>query len=457
MKSRELIERDRQLIKKVEERLPVKLINLTEIQYRLLRDWQHRFFVITSGRRSRKTLICKRKILEKATDINNKYHRYFHAAPTRDQAYRIFWETIKREYKIFKKKVSDSKLFITLYNNTEVHIVGLDKPQRFEGSPWNGGHITEMADIKTGVLNKHVLPGLADTKGFLLMDGVPEGMTQYHDLALYAAGGPLKEPVVGNPVFLENEEYPEWCYYAWHSGDVIDKEELESQAGKLDEITFDQEFGGAFRSYKGLAYGGFSKENFRECGLKRGEVVRIGMDFNVNPMTATLCHVDLRKPEIEQFGEIYLENSNTYEMVDELDERFGIKTLDHRTKREKYIVYPDSTGKAEKSNATMSDLEILKRAGYGIKANSVNPRIKDRINIVNSMICTKEKEGFKRRYHLNPKTCRRTIRDLQKVERLDDGREDKKQEKEGLVHISSALGYMMSYMFPYRTSKVSLK
>jgi hypothetical protein len=160
------------------------------------------------------------------------------------------------------------------------------------------------------------------------------------------------------------------------------------------------------------------------------------MDFNVDPMTATLGHI--KGDSYEQFGEVWLNNSNTFEMRDELLKRF---ISPHRV-----IIYPDSTGKAEQSNATKSDIAILEDAGFTIHAKSINPRQRDRINNVNSFL---KDRGKLTRYKVNPKTCPKTVNDLNKKESLSDGRLDKKQELEQQIgHISDALGYLISYNFP---------
>jgi hypothetical protein len=65
--------------------------------------------------------------------------------------------------------------------------------------------------------------------------------------------------------------------------------------------------------------------------------------------------------------------------------------------------------------------------------------------------------GGKRRYFANPETCPKTINDLNRVERLPDGRENKKQEEQGLVHISSALGYLINFNFPVLKQEISTK
>ena len=423
-------------------KLPEKLHSLTDRQKQCLDD-EHRFIVNSAGRRSRKTLIFSRKLLLHA--LNNPRTRYFQGAPTRPQAKAIFWQRLKDSTHEFRKGWPvETELKITLLNGSEIHIVGLDKPERIEGQPWHGCHITEFGNLKPGAWGEHIRPTLSDTGGFAYLDGVPEGMNHYYDMALYAAGGSIPEslPMIGS--YAENPDSAEWCYYNWFSEDVLAEAEIMAAKMELDERTYRQEYQGAFESYEGLAYWAFGPENMAAIEYNaphparnfQGEHVHCGMDFNVDPMAATFCHI--RSNNIFQFGEAYLGNSNTYQMVEHINDLFPIGNV---------TIYPDSTGRAMESNATESDIAILRKAGYTIKARSINPRQKDRINAVNSKL--RAGDG-KPHYFINPKTCPKTINDFNKVESLADGRLNKEQEKTGLVHISDAAGYLISYLFPVR-------
>jgi len=161
------------------------------------------------------------------------------------------------------------------------------------------------------------------------------------------------------------------------------------------------------------------------------------MDFNVNPMTATFNHVSGRN--VYQFGEAYLNNSNTYEMRDHISTQFP------NVEPTEIHIYPDSTGKARESNATKSDLKILSEAGFQIHARSVNPRQKDRMNNVNSRMLAGDGHPH---YFVNPVNCPETINGWNRVESTSDGRFDKRQEGIGILDITAAAGYLISYLFP---------
>jgi len=417
------------------QKLPKRLHSLTDRQKQYLNDYDHRFTVLPSGRRSRKTLLSKRKILIHA--LRNPGSRLFHGAPTHRQAKAIFWAQLKEDTRsLWATRPSETELCVRLLGGSEIHVIGLDAPERIEGQPWDGCHITEMGNIKAHAWGENIRPVLSDTNGFAMLDGVPEGINFYYDLALYAAGGALPKTVPIDGAFAESPDDPDWCYYHWFSSDVLNQSEIEAAKRELDERTFKQEYEGSFESYEGLAYYAFGKHNLAPVQHEKERPVHIGMDFNVDPMTATFSHV--MGDDVHQFGEAYLPNSNTWEMVDHIKRRFDIN---------KCFIYPDSTGKARQANASRSNIAILQEAGFPVKARSANPYQIDRINAVNSLL---KDRGPQTRYKVNPATCPKTINDFNKVEALEDGRLNKTQEATGLVHITDALGYKVTYLFPIK-------
>lgn len=423
----------------ISKQLPLKLKNLTPPQIDYYKD-RHRFIVVTAGRRSRKSLIGGRKVLNDSIEYPD--HRYFLSAPTHQQAKNIFWDRFLRDTRLFRKDVSKSELIIKLMNNTELHIFGLDKPERMEGQPWHGGHITEFGNLKADAWDAHIRPALADTGGWAILDGVPEGRNHYYDRALYACDDaiPRTKPYYG--AYHECKKDSEWAFYSWFSSDVLAPSEIDHARQQMDEKTFRQEYEGSFESYGGLAYYTFGAHNFSEVIRDFRKPISVGMDFNVNPMTAVLGTI--RGDSYHQWGEIWLENSNTYEMVEKL------KTYSEYP--EDIHIYPDSTGDARESNAAESDIAILKKAKFKIFANPQNPFIIDRVNAVNSIL---KDHGPKTRYYVNPQECPKTVNDFNRVIRTDDGKLDKKQEEKMIGHISAAVGYLIAYNWPVVESSIS--
>ena len=106
-----------------------------------------RFPVVAAGRRSGKSERFKRFITKYA--LSNPSSKLFIAAPTYNQVKRIYWDDIKllSMSTIYPHKPSETDLIIYLPNQSEIHLVGLDKPERIEGVAWDGGGIDEFADL----------------------------------------------------------------------------------------------------------------------------------------------------------------------------------------------------------------------------------------------------------------------------------------------------------------------
>lgn len=173
----------------------------------------------------------------------------------------------------------------------------------------------------------------------------------------------------------------------------------------------------------GAAYYAFDRETHVQETKQMAGAMYIGMDFNVNPMTAVILQYVNNQFHIHD--EIYLENSDTYKMCDSLIKK-GISGL----------VIPDSTGKNRKTSGK-SDHEILKENGFKIPSVQ-NPFVTDRVNNVNRLLTAN-------RIIINPK-CKKLIGDLEKVSWKDNKLDQKTDSM--LTHISDALGYALWHLEP---------
>ena len=156
---------------------------------------------------------------------------------------------------------------------------------------------------------------------------------------------------------------------------------------------------------------------------------RIGVDFNVSPITAVQGWVHGNK--IYVGDEIWKRDSNTYELADLLYEKFGT----HKT-----TLHPDSTGHARKTSATkkksgavQTDHQILKDKAFILNIKT-NPEVKDRYNCINGLFAHN-------RIIIHP-DCKKLIQDLEKF--THDNKDDM------LSHSSDCLGYMTWAHFPLK-------
>jgi len=412
-----------------------------------------RFNVVPAGRRSGKTEICgKRKLILKAllgSDFPDP--RFFAAAPTRDQAKRIYWKDLKlMTPKEFITNISETMLCITLLNNAEIHVLGMDKPERIEGSPWDGGCLDEYGNMKKETWGEHVRPSLSDRLGWCDFIGVPEGRNHYYDLYKDAQVKCLDDIGKGIP--------PEWNHFHWISADILPDEEIAAAKRDLDELTFQQEYEASFVNFSGRAYYPFDER--KHCAAleydKRADL-EICLDFNVSPGVASVIQEQWLPTSINEetwgdgiIGEVYIpKNSNTVRVCDKLIQDFG------RHKGKLYF-YGDFTGGAKGTAKILgSDWQLVKhkmwahfgrdRCIFNLKAN---PRERDRVNSVNSRLLTMDNDV---KCMVDPSKAPKTIRDFEGVALLEGGSgEIDKNKNPELTHLSDAIGYRVWMKYPVK-------
>ena len=178
----------------------------------------------------------------------------------------------------------------------------------------------------------------------------------------------------------------------------------------------------------GSVYTSYDREvNRSRETLQPGEPIKLGMDFNVGNMAA--CAYVLRE--------------NDWHCVDEIkggrDTPAMIDTIKDRWAGHHVTIYPDASGaNASSKGASISDIGLLRGAGFTIRARPSNPRVKDRILAVNMAFQNK-------RVFVNPDTCPETARCLEQQAYDANGEPDKKT---GLDHQNDAAGYPLAYEMP---------
>ncbi len=423
----------------------VYLKDLTGIQKRYLNDFDHRFFVVSAGRRSRKTLIGENKGL--ITAMQNSNHKAFFAAPTHDQAKQIFWERLVNKTKLLEvqKSISASELTIRLKNGSKLKVVGLDKPSRIEGETpsWNFGLITEMPDCKPEAWAQHVRPLFSDTNGICILDGVPDARAKwYKELALYACGGFIPETKPNEGAIGENPNDPEWVYYSWFSSDVLSNEEIESVKRQVDERTYKQEYEGSYLEIGGLVYYNYTDKNTTNIEFSSSKDTVISLDFNVNPMTAII--LQNRETDVwDCVKEFSLNNSNTWEMGETLKDFLTINNFSG-----KVWLTGDYSGRARDTTAlksAQSDWVILKEILPNIIQKTKRTGIKNSVNSTNALFCNTLGE---RKLFINPKECRFLHRDLTRQVWNNNG--ELEDESGTIGHKADALRYFCEVFYPIR-------
>jgi len=408
------------------------------VQLELITD-RVRFKVVPAGRRSGKTERAKRFIIKEA--LRNSGEAYFIAAPTRDQVKKIYWQDLKKlmpESQKFKPP-SETELTLHFKNGTTIVLIGLDKPERIEGTFWSGGIIDEIADVKEGAWENHISPALdtynpsrPDYLAWCWFIGVPDGLNHYYEMAQYA----------------ENSNDSDWKLYHWKSSEILPAKTIEAAKRRMSRKQYLQEYEASFETSTGRVYEDYSKDNHTNETIKNHERLLWMHDFNYTPMSSAIGV--LRNGKIYILDEIILESAISTQSTLEFVERYK----DH--KKKKVIVYGDPAGRAGEKHGHSSDYtqieSTLRENGwtYQRKVKSKAPAIKDRQNAVRAKI--KNTKGEVNLY-VNPVKAKYADKGLSTVQ-TKKGSTFQEIETE-YQHITTGIGYYIDYEFPANGNRIT--
>lgn len=178
------------------------------------------------------------------------------------------------------------------------------------------------------------------------------------------------------------------------------------------------------------------KKNRTDRIIQVGDVLHVGMDFNITKMNAVI-HV-----QDSQFKYAVDEIVNAYDTTE------VCALLKSKFSGYKIIIYPDAAGSA-RSTSGKSDHDIIKSFGFTIRAPKSNPAVKDRVNVVNTAFCNKD--GL-RSYLVNDEQCPNYSEALEK-QTYKNSVPDK---TEGYDHINEAGGYYIYNATAVKSIKYNL-
>jgi len=203
----------------------------------------------------------------------------------------------------------------------------------------------------------------------------------------------------------------------------------------MDPRTFRQEYEASFENYAGVVYYCFDRRaNHTDAVIRPGEVLHVGMDFNVGKMAAVTFVVRGGLPlAVDETMKVF----DTPAMIEKLHEKYPGFSV---------VVYPDASGDNRKtSKASESDISLLRKAGFTVRVDAANPAVRDRVNSVNAMLCNTVGE---RRLLVNTDRCPLFTQALERQIYGDDGAPDKKA---GYDHPNDAGGYFIVSRYPIQS------
>jgi hypothetical protein len=395
-------------------------MRLSKPQARIANDLT-RNRVAICGRRFGKTVLAIRELCKASVEPRTLS---WYVAPSYKQARQVVFQQLKETLIDLRwlRKTNETNLEFYLKNGSTIALKGADNYDSLRGVGIGGILVMdEFADIKPEAWDV-LRPTLSDKGGRALFIGTPKGIGNWsYDMFNMALSDPES-----------------WSAYQYTTlqGGRVPEEEIEAARRDLAEKTFNQEYNGTFETYSGVIYYNFSRDrNVQRYEGNTPSVLHIGLDFNIDPMSAV---VGAETPEgFHIIDELEIYGSNTKEIIQEVSNRYpGVKVF----------VYPDASGSQRSTNGGHSNHIILQNAGWVLKAPHRNPPVKDRIASVNGALLSGTGEI---KLRIDPK-CKTTIKSLER-QVYKEGTQI--PEKTGYDHMNDALGYVINSKYPIRRDR----
>lgn len=396
-----------------------------------------RFPVVPAGRRSGKTERAKRFIAQRA--LYRPEEKYFVGAPTYNQAKKIFWDDMKAFTlsATHLKRPSESELKIYMPNGSEIHVIGLDQPQRIEGINWTGGVIDEIADVKAQAVQENIMPALNTVdptnpyyRAFCWFIGVPDGLNHYYDMAEYA----------------RTANDPDWQLFHWKSSEILPADVIESAKRTMSRRQYLQEYEASFETATGRIYqdydGRSGAHNWTDYQIQPKDALHWMHDQNFTPLSSAIAVV--KKDNVYVCDEIVLESAVSRQSAQEFVERF----IKHENKT--VFIYGDPAGRAGEKHGHKSDYteieDVLRLNGWKFerRVRPAHPSIRDRQNAVRAKILTASGHSS---LFVNPNKAPWTHKGLATVQ-LQPGSTFQEDQRNQYQHITTAVGYFVDWHWP---------
>lgn len=424
------------------ERLTPRWYDLRHhVEQELFRTEFERFTVIVAGARSGKSEIVKRWGTERFL-MHPREHpefplgRYLCGAPTQDQANNLWLEAPEGLLGFIPECLiagvrRSSPPQITLLTGTIIRIVGLDKPMRSEGEPWDGAIIDEFSECKANSW-RYIRPMLSTLGryGWGVLLSRPRGAA--HMKRLYDEA-PIKK---------------NWRALHWTSESILPAEEIISAKADMDELEYRSEYLAEFVTYEGRAYPAFDRSVHVKADLPYDpkKDLNICLDFNQAPGIAVMIQETGDVSHV--IGEVYIPRGSTTDVVcEKLIEDWGKHPG-------RVIFYGDTTGGYGGSAKLQgSDWTIVKEMMRPVFKGRIHFRVppappgeRARINSLNRRL--KSADG---KVHLliNGNTAKHVPNDFEQTMLLEGGvgKIDKRSDLT-VSHLSDAIGYYTAKEFP---------
>lgn len=165
--------------------------------------------------------------------------------------------------------------------------------------------------------------------------------------------------------------------------------------------------------------------------IKAGDQLMVTVDFNVGGCCSSVWVIEGTKPiAVDEFV-----SHDTQDFVNNLSRYNG----------NRITVFPDASGGARSTNATSTDLDIIRRGGYAVDAPEANPFVRDRINCANALFAHDK-------IAVNAAKCPELATALETQGYDKKGDPEKFDDHPAIDDWNDGMGYFLHRRFPIRTA-----
>jgi len=158
------------------------------------------------------------------------------------------------------------------------------------------------------------------------------------------------------------------------------------------------------------------------------KILYVGLDFNIGGCCAVTFIIENGNPvAVDEFV-----SHDTYDVVNNLKFRY---------KDKKVVLFPDASGKASRTNASQSDIQILESGGFMVDAPEQNPAVRDRINAVNALLSHDK-------LAINTDKCQEFAFSFESQGYTDKGEPEKFNDHPAIDDWCDAAGYFVNRKYP---------
>ena len=156
--------------------------------------------------------------------------------------------------------------------------------------------------------------------------------------------------------------------------------------------------------------------------------LHVGQDFNIGACCSTVFVIDGGYPvAVDEFI-----SHDTRDLCIQLSSRYHGKHIS---------IYPDASGQSRHTNASESDIDILRAAGFAVMVNGMNPAVRDRINAVNGLLAHDKLK-------VNTNICQHLTQALESQGYDKKGQPEKFDAHPAIDDYNDSCGYFIASKYP---------